>query len=123
MITIQDIRDRDYKRYGIVHAGAVATGHNADIEPGVSIRLHGLERNHRREPFAYDRTFKIGETAEYHSYNLSYLGPIVAIGEKTVTIDAGNRRCRLSIYEFSWRNRHLDLAKTIERNQDTMNYI
>ena len=123
MVTIKDVQDKNYKRYGIVHPGSIATGHNADIEPGRSIRLYGLERNYRKEPFEYERTFKLGDTAEYHSYNLSYLGNVIAIGGKTVTIDAGNRRCRLSIYEFSWRNRHLDLAKTIARNQDTLNYI
>lgn len=123
MITINDLQDRNYKRQGIVHSGSVATGHNAEIEPGVSIRLYGLERNHRKEPFTYERTFKLGDVAEYDSYNLSYLGVIAAIGERTVTLEAHGRRHRLSIFDFSWRNRHLDLEATAKRNLDTMQCI
>jgi hypothetical protein len=96
---------------------------HTSIEPGVSIRLYGLERNHRKEPFTYERTFKLGDVAEYDSYNLSYLGVIAAIGERTVTLEAHGRRHRLSIFDFSWRNRHLDLEATAKRNLDTMQCI
>lgn len=70
----------------------------------------------------YVRTFRIGEIAEYDSYNQSYYGEIDAIGEKTVTIrkDGGTRRARLDLETFSWRNRRFELAKAEARNLEHM---
>ncbi len=70
----------------------------------------------------YETTFKIGDTAEYDSYNLSYTGTITAISEKTVTIveDHGTRAHRLSIYEFDRRNYDFDLEKITNRNNEMM---
>ncbi len=96
---------------------------NADIERGQSIRIHGF-RN--RKP--YDKTFVIGDTAEYGSYNLSYTGKIVSITEKTVTIEEPYnynppRRHRLKLREFSWRNYDFDAAETARRNSEAMYYL
>ena len=70
-------------------------------------------------------TFKIGDQAEYGSYNLSYYGAIKSITEKTVTIvprfGGGSRRLKLDT--FAWRNYNFDLDRTIAENADTMMYI
>lgn len=76
--------------------------YNVEIVRGESIRLFGGSRGE-----AFDRTYRIGDHAEYHSYNFSYHGPIVSIGEKTVTIAEPYRdakKHRLSLERFCWRN-------------------
>lgn len=66
-------------------------------------------------------TFSIGEQAEYDSYNLSYVGTITGITEKTVTIVAymGTNQPqthRLKMSEFCWRNWNFDLNKIRKEN-------
>lgn len=70
-------------------------------------------------------TFKIGDMAEYDSYNLSYYGEIVSITEKTVTIANryDKRKYRLKLDTFAWRNFNFNLDTTIKENSETMNYI
>ena len=55
--------------------------YTADIEPKKSIRLYGTFKNLCAGPRNYDITFKIGDKAEYDSYNLKYVGTITAIPE------------------------------------------
>lgn len=50
----------------------------------------------------------------------AYCGTIVAIGEKTVTIQEDGRNRRLSVYEFSFRNRDFDIDAINARNEDVM---
>lgn len=116
-ITVSEIKSKDMKRGGKVYPGRVAEGARADIVRGESIRLYGDDRGR-----AYDRTFKVGDVAEYDSYNLHYLGTIVSITAKTITIKPrhGSRTKRLGLYEFSWRNRFLDLDAVAARNVDVM---
>lgn len=101
------------------------TFYNADIEPGKSIRLYGDDCGTRSVPTPFDKTFKIGDWAEYASYNLTYIGQIVAIGEKTVTIrhEHGEAKSRLSLDRFAWRNWDFDLDKIRERNSNELYYI
>ncbi len=63
-------------------------------------------------------SFKVGDFAEYDSYNLSYYGNITKITDKTVTIKEKyeTRTRRLSMEQFVWRNFEFNLAKTQERN-------
>lgn len=70
-------------------------------------------------------SFVIGDEAEYDSYNLHYTGTIVSITEKTVTIDPGynERKRRLKISEFAWRNYDFNSAQIAAKNSDTMMYI
>jgi hypothetical protein len=73
-------------------------------------------------------TFKMGDVAEYDSYNLTYLGTITGITDKCVTITAyiGTRNAkvhRLSLDSFCWRNWGFDLVKIQAQNEDTMMYI
>lgn len=88
------------------------TTFHAEVTPGVSIRIFGVRFD---KPF--DKTFKIGDAAEYHSYNFSYFGNITRIGEKTVTIQHyphEKRATRLTLDRFVWRN-HGDEAQKHER--------
>ena len=70
-------------------------------------------------------TFKVGDMAEYDSYNLSYYGPIVSITEKTVTIKDKyfDRKYRLKLDTFAWRNYNFNLEKTVQENFETSQYI
>lgn len=74
------------------------------------------------------RTFKVGDTAEYDSYNLSYLGEITKITQRAVTIVAykgslNEKAHRLDLHKFCWRNYKFDLAKTQAENSETSMYI
>lgn len=93
---------------------------HAEIELGKSIRIFGSEYGD-----AYDRTFALGDIAEYDSYNLSYMGEIVSITAKNVIIQPGHGRPkkRLSLYQFSWRNKKFDAAAAQAANAEEMNYI
>ena len=103
----------------------VVEGAFADITPGVSIRLYGEHKGYRKDGGLYDLTFKIGDVAEYDSYNLNYLGTSEKITAKTVTIRPrhGEKVRRLSLHEFNWRNRHFDLEAIAASNADTMRHI
>lgn len=103
----------------------VSTGHHAKITPGKSIVLFGVETNSVRGPYEYETTFRIGDQAEYNSWNLSFFGTIVSITAKTVTIvsypgTSNERNHRLSLKKFEWRNRHFDLAKKSRENSEWM---
>ncbi len=96
-------------------------GHHADVIPGQSIRLYGVETNRYGGPKAYDITFGVGDTVIEHSYNLTYFGTITAIGAKTVTIKSElGRTVRQDFATFSGRNRDLDLARESKRNAEWM---
>lgn len=96
------------------------TGVVAHIERNKSIRMVGTYNNQ-----AVDITFKVGDTAEFDSYNLHYLGTITKITDKGVTIDPQYREGtkRLSLHTFMWRNYNFDLADINARNADTSMYI
>lgn len=102
--------------------------YNADIKKNESIRIYGTYKNHVKGPQEFDKTFKIGDRAEYDSWNLKYTGEIVAIGEKTVTIDTypgsnNSERKRLDLHTFSWRNWNYNSGKIAEHNSNEMYYI
>lgn len=88
----------------------------AHIDRNKSIRLVGEYSNHD-----VDIMFKVGDIAEYGSYNLHYLGTIVKITDKGVTIDPkyGERTKRLSLNEFMWRNHDFNLERIEARNAET----
>ena len=73
-------------------------------------------------------TLRVGDEAEYDSYNLSYTGTITKITEKCVTIVAypGSRMARthrLDLNAFCWRNWDFDAAATAKRNSEEMMYL
>ncbi len=120
LIRIENVRHRDYVRDGIRYPGMVHEGHHVDIVPRQSIRLYGHDwTGNRQEKMPYDITFKIGDKAEYNSYNLHYVGVIEGISEKRVRIrDDCGRIHQLEIADFSWRNRNFDLAKLEKTNSE-----
>ena len=68
------------------------------------------------------RLFRVGDIAEWGSYNISYTGRILAITENTVTIShhesdriQGSKH-RLKLYQFCWRNKTFDFAETQAAN-------
>lgn len=116
-----------------------STIYNLDVEPRVSVRLYGENPNrvryirqpdgkcvaeHYAQPF--DLTFKIGDHAVYGSYNLTYTGKIVAIGEKTITINASGtgEKCKWLTWDnFAWRNWDYDADKIAADNAEERMYI
>ncbi|MBU2647748.1 hypothetical protein KKI24_23775 [bacterium] len=90
----------------------------AQVIKNKAIRMFGWYQRSR-----FDRVFEIGDRAEYDSYNLSYIGPILSITEKTVSIDKGNGVKRLKLKDFIWRNHNFSLAETKRLNSLEMNYI
>lgn len=96
----------------------VATNYFADIKPGVSITV-------KKGADGIPNTFKIGDMAEYDSYNLSYFGAILAITGKTVSIREkyGNKVHRLDLEKFCWRNHNFNLGEKIKENNTTSHYI
>jgi len=122
-ILVRNVKRADWTKFGQRHTGETMVGHHVDVVPGKSIRLHGVETNHVNGPVSYDRTFVVGDVVEYDSYNMSYTGRILSIGRSTVTVDAsctGDKKCRLDLANFSWRNRLLNLVKIYRENSEWM---
>lgn len=119
--TFGPVVTREYRHAGKVHPSEVVPNAYAYIKPGESIMLIGTrELTTGRTPYVI--TYTLGEVAEYDSYNMSFYGRILAIGEKTVTISKveGEGKARLSIEDFSRRNCRFDLDKARARNVDVM---
>lgn len=112
--------------------------YKCEIVKNTSIKVTNIENNK-------NTSFKMFDLAEYDSYNLSYLGHIVGITDKTITIveehcfdkwkaiQAGThvkkdewdkpRIHRLKLDSFAWRNYDFNLAKTRNENHETSMYI
>lgn len=102
-----------FKRFGVVHPPK-PTEYMAEVVPGVSIRIVAdIERYNEIRRF--DRTFKIGDIAEYDSYNLSYTGKITRITNNQVWVES-YRTYRLNLYTFAWRNFNFDEEQTAKSN-------
>ena len=138
--TYTNVQARSYKRRGVTYPGEVRTGHHVEVKPGEYVRLYGTMPDRCRRltlhnpdgttrvrivhvDVPYDITFRIGDEAEYDSYNLKYTGPILAIGQRTVTIKGMTSRKRLTMHEFSWRNEDFDAEKIAANNAETMMHI
>lgn len=63
---------------------------------------------------------QIGDTVEHGSYNLTYTGPIVAIGPQTVTVrtETGHGNMQMHLADFDRRNWDLDLDAIHKRNSE-----
>lgn len=72
-----------------------------------------------------ENVFKVGDMAEYDSWNLSYYGTIYRITEKTVTIVErfGDKSHRLTIEQFCNKNWNWSLEETKEKDAITSLYI
>jgi hypothetical protein len=95
--------------------------------PKQSVRIVGQVRHYRNNETNQpdnDVTFRIGDIASYDSYNLVYYGKIVAIGEKTVTIQEDDgRKHMLKLADFALKNINFNLERAQARNHDTLMYI
>ena len=120
-----EIKSRDFVRNGKKYEGSVTQGAKAEVALKKSIRLFGVRYLGDRCEKTYDITFSMGDTAEYDSYNLIYLGTIVSIGAKTVTIrhDRSKQTTRLSIDQFNAKNWDFDLDRIAASNADTLMHI
>lgn len=90
----------------------------AMVTPGEEITLTCLKKG-EEEPSSI--VFKVGDVCIYGSYNLVYTGEILAIGAKTVTINAGGTgqgNKRLDLYKFTWRNYNYDAERIAKRNSE-----
>ncbi|NBW06393.1 MAG: hypothetical protein EBR82_00015 [Caulobacteraceae bacterium] len=68
--------------------------------------------------------FVPGDQAEYDSYNLSYYGPILSIGAKTITVQTtGGGKKMLKPDTFAWRNWNFSPSEAAVKNSETMQYI
>ena len=99
--------------------GSFGVDTKAIVTPKKSIQLVSKSKDKN-----WDLTFKIGDKAEYGSYNLHYIGTIVAIGPKTVTIAAypgtyNERKHQLKLSQFAWRNYKFNLEELQARNAET----
>lgn len=91
--------------------------YEVEVVRGLSVRVQTVRQTSALVTEPVDRTFRIGDVAEYDSYNLRYCGTIVSIGDKTVTIrDDHGRSHRLKFEEFAWRNYDFDAAKIAASN-------
>jgi hypothetical protein len=119
----------------IKNAKRVMTKARKHYEPKESEYLAVIEKNksiqifvERSNQVTIARKFEIGDIAEYDSFNLSYTGVIESITDKTVTIIAykgssNEKKHRLDVYTFCWRNHKFDLEETRARNAETSMYI
>ncbi|MBK3865172.1 hypothetical protein G3A40_36060 [Paraburkholderia aspalathi] len=108
---------------------------NAEVIKNKSIRLYGWTRGTKcgydvdqsgRNPVTreFERVFRMGDEAEYDSYNTAFIGKIAAIGEKTVTIESGSgshiEKHRLDLHSFARRNWDFDAAFARKRNAESL---
>ena len=93
------------------------------VTKGESIRLVGVAYKSAED--GYDVTYRIGDQAEYDSFNLSYYGTITSITDKVVTISKPYDRgvARLVLSKFSSRNWNFNVHAIAARNSETMMYI
>lgn len=117
-VVVNNIRPRSRIRNGevIQYDGGSRDNLNAVVLRNESIRIYGV---YNGKPF--DITFKLGDTAEYDSYNLKYLGSIQGITDKGVLIKPkySNSNKRLDLYTFCWRNYNFDLERINAENTET----
>lgn len=113
------------QRFGKKFPAEVVPNHYAAVTPGSSVVLFGLEKKYPKGAASarlvgYIRRFRIGDTAEYDSYNLVYLGKIKKITDKQITIEHpyGDRRSVFDVATFDRKNYDLDVEAAVKRNQD-----
>ena len=124
-VTIDPIMTKARKRHGVVYpsqptdyAAVITNSGRADATISVK-KIRGYN-------MGAGRIFKVGDVAEYDSYNLSYTGVITKITDKTVTIkkyENSDTVKRLDLETFAWRNYDFDAAETARKNAEEMMYL
>jgi hypothetical protein len=91
--------------------------YSVQVVKNQSIKIDCTYKN-RINPKATSVTLKVNDSAEYDSYNTSYIGKITAISEKVVTIQPRGETSvrRLKINEFCNRNWDFNLEKKVAEN-------
>lgn len=119
-LVYRNIADRDWTQFGRKHTGTVHVGQHAAVEAGKRVVLWGVNTTRTTGLLPYRKQFSVGDSAVYDSYNLIYTGTIVAIGDKTVTVqeDHGSRKHRMSIAEFNRRNWNFDSDYVFKNNTE-----
>ena len=107
------------KRFGVEYP-ATETDYAIAYNDDKSITIY-----HKRQPAA---TFKVGDQAVADSYNLYYIGEIIKITEKTISIvryknTSNERTYRLGLNEFCWRNYDFSAERIAKENAETMQCI
>jgi hypothetical protein len=101
--------------------------YNAEINMEArTIRIFGTMTNHCKGPQAFDKTFAVGDQAEYDSFNLRYVGTIVRIAAKTITVKHyanSSTVTQLDVYTFIDRNWDFDAAKIEAENAEESRYL
>lgn len=112
------VRNGKAIRYTNLQAfGRTEIGLNALVIPGDSVCLYGVNHNHVNGPQIVDVTFSVGDAATCGGRNIDFIGTIVSIGEKTVTVrESANGTRRFSIGDFARLNQSFSLAKAEARN-------
>ena len=111
-------KSRTYKGKVFEWKNDVGSVYNA-VTKKDSVRIYGVESNHVNGPFKFDRTYKIGDTVQYDSYNLIYLGQIEKIGPSTVTVKTDLRdMVRMNLFDFTRKNLKLDLEAVNKYNDE-----
>lgn len=96
--------------------GQVEIGHGATILPGDSLVIAGFDTGYAKGGAAYERTFAIGDMCRYGGMNLDYVGMIVSITAKTITVKDGSTVKRLTIADFARKNRFFSVEASAARN-------
>ncbi|HIK67970.1 MAG TPA: hypothetical protein EYF95_08385 [Flavobacteriales bacterium] len=129
MSGFKPVLTKKYKRYGKVYHSQL-TEFEVKIVPQqeITIRQALSEEVRLKWDFIGERKFRVGDWAEYDSWNLNYLGQIVAITNKTVTIvdypDSHNPcKKRLDLHTFCWRNFSKSVEEKRAANAETRMYI
>lgn len=118
VINLETVKTRDFQQFKVKHEGFVISGTKAKITVGESVEIWYDGCDHRSGA-TYHNTFKVGDIAEYGSFNLVYMGPIVSITEKTVSIKTtGDVIKRLDMARFIQINRDFDYAAASKRNSE-----
>lgn len=82
-----------------------------------SVLIYGQSgRRATAEAGLFSLRFEVGGVAVYHSFNLKYMGKIVSIGRKTITIEDTNERRRLNWLDFVRLNWDFNEARIISEN-------
>lgn len=88
-----------------------------ELRPGLSVGIVGEVGYRAKDKRTIERTWTLGDTVWYDSYNLTYSGKIVSIGKKTITVEDHGRRKRLDPETFAFYNCDDD-AEVMERNAE-----
>jgi hypothetical protein len=112
-----------YKGGNLLNAVVVTPGESVRVVSACDRYIPGEGNKSYHVRVVESKEFKVGDQAEYDSYNLSYFGPIHSITAKTVTIGdkyGRSSKRRLSIGSFASKNHDFDLAKARKRNAEHM---